>query len=83
MKYIKIAEQLVVTKKKHEKKNNKEILHLDNHQVLQKLTVQNCRFLSFIDINYLDSDTTHISRKQQKTKRVNSFCPLQGYTFKH
>lgn len=30
-------------------------------------------------INYLISDTTHV---QQSAKRVESFCPQQGYTFK-
>lgn len=31
-------------------------------------------------INYLNTDTTHV---QQSAKRVKSFCPRQGYTFKH
>lgn len=30
-------------------------------------------------INYLISDTTHV---QQSAKRVKSFCPRRGYTFK-
>ena len=48
---------------------------------LFKATVRTSDFSVLLTriINYLISDTTHV---QRSAKRVESFCPQQGYTFK-